>query len=100
MPPPEILILCVVQLYLPPDICLNKDFLKDVLAERKQLFRLEQVKFVTVPLYDELSLKNLGPQMENDAQFTSFFPDNMPRGRSIDRSYFFNVLHTLYPEYT
>ena len=67
MPPPGILILCVVQLYLPPDICLNKDFLKDVLAERKQLLRLEQVKFVTVPLYDELSLKSLGPQMVNDA---------------------------------
>jgi hypothetical protein len=38
--------------------------------------------------------------MADDARFTGFFPDNMPKGRSIDRTYFFNILHTLYPEYT
>ena len=69
---------CSVQLYLPPDICLNKDFLKDILAEKKQLFRMDQVRWINVPHYDELSLKSIGPQMVNDAQFTSFFPDNMP----------------------
>ena len=87
-------------MYLPPDICINKDFLKDVLAEKKHLLRLDQVKWINVPLYDELSLKNLGPQMCNDDQFTQFFPDNMPKGRSIDRTYFFNVLNTIHPEYT
>jgi hypothetical protein len=64
------------------------------------LMRLDQVKWINVPLYDELSLKSLGPQMVGDAQFMQFFPDNMPKGRSIDRSYFFNVLNTLHPEYT
>ena len=38
--------------------------------------------------------------MSTDAQFMSFFPDNLPKGRSIDRTYFFNVLNTVYPEYT
>ena len=89
-----------MQLYLPPDVSLNKDFLKDVIAERKHLLRLDQIKWVNVPYYDELALKSVGPQMANDPKFTCFFPENMPRGRSIDRTYFYNVLNTIYPEYT
>ena len=42
---------------------LNKDFLKDVLKESKNLFRMDQVKWINVPLYDELSIKNLMPMM-------------------------------------
>ena len=78
----------------------NKDFLKEVLAEEKSLFRLDQVRFIHVPLYDELSIKNLAPQMANEPEFMKYFPTNLPRGRSIDRSYFFNVMNTLNHEYT
>ena len=45
---------CAVQLYLPPDYMLNKDFLKAVLMDKKSLLRLDQVKYVNVPFYDEL----------------------------------------------
>ena len=28
-----------------------------------------------------------------------FFPDKLPKGRQVDRGYFYNILNTLYPEY-
>ena len=51
-------IACSVQLYLPPEYMMNKDFLKEGLAEDKDLLRLDQVARINVPLYDELSVGN------------------------------------------
>ena len=45
---------------------LNKDFLKEVFTEEKKLLRLDQVKRICVPLYDELAIKKLWPMMKND----------------------------------
>lgn len=42
---------------------INKDFLKDVLTEEKSLLKLDEVKRVNVPLYDELSVVSLWPMM-------------------------------------
>jgi len=42
---------------------MNKDFLKEVLAEDKDLLRLDQVARINVPLYDELSVGNIWPMM-------------------------------------
>ena len=42
---------------------INKDFLKEVLTEEKSLLKLDEVKRVNVPLYDELSVVSLWPMM-------------------------------------
>ena len=39
----------VVQLYVPPNAMLNKDFLRQILLEQKKLLTLEEVKIVEVP---------------------------------------------------
>ena len=73
---------------------MNKDFLKEVLAEDKALLRLEQVSRINVPLYDELSVGNIWPMMMNDEKFMLYFPTKMAKGRVPDREYFFNILNT------
>ncbi len=73
---------------------MNKDFLKEVLAEDKALLRLEQVSKINVPLYDELSVGNIWPMMKNDEKFMLYFPTKMAKGRVPDREYFFNILNT------
>ena len=73
---------------------MNKDFLKEVLAEDKALLRLEQVSRINVPLYDELSVGNIWPMMKNDEKFMLYFPTKMAKGRVPDREYFFNILNT------
>ena len=88
-----------LQFYLPPEGLVNKDFLKDVLVGKKQLLKKAEVKDITVPHYDELSVKALYPQFKKDPIFMSYFPDKYPAGKAPPRDYFFNVLNTLHPEY-
>ena len=88
-----------LQFYLPPEGLVNKDFLKDVLVGKKQLFKKVEVKDINVPHYDELAVKALYPQFKKDPIFMSYFPDKYPAGKSPPRDYFFNVLNTLYPDY-
>ena len=57
---------CSVQLYLPPEYMMNKDFLKEVLTEDKFLLKLDEVSRINVPLYDELSVINIWPMMKED----------------------------------
>ena len=51
-----------LQLYVPDDQMINKDFLKAVLNGQKSLLKLKDVKFVNPPSYDEISVKNLFPK--------------------------------------
>ena len=37
----------------------TKDFLKDVLAGKRQLLKMSEVRFVKIPGYNELKLENL-----------------------------------------
>ena len=53
-----------LQLYLPPESSINKDFLSLVLQDKKKLLKLSDVRNVEVPLYDELSVVNLWPLMK------------------------------------
>ncbi len=54
---------------------INKDFLKAVLAEKKDLLTLSAVKFKHVPLFDELSVVKLWPLMKADKEFMHYMPD-------------------------
>ena len=56
---------------------MNKDFLKEVFNEKKFLLRLDQVKRINVPLYDELSVISLWPMMKADGEFKKYFPEKM-----------------------
>ena len=78
---------------------MNKDFLKEVLAGKKQLMKKSEVQEVTVPKYDELSVTNLYPMFAKDAEMMSYFPSKYPKGKGAPRKYFFDILNTLHPDY-
>ena len=88
-----------LQFYLPPEGLVNKDFLKDVLTGKKQLYQKSAITPIQVPHYDELSVKALYPQFKEDPIFLSYFPDKYPKDKGPPREYFFNILNTLYPDY-
>ena len=77
---------------MPDDNVVNKDFLKDVLGGKKMLMKKSQVQKVSVPHYDELSVKSLWPQFSKDKEFTQYFPDKYPVGKGPPRQYFFDIL--------
>jgi hypothetical protein len=88
-----------LQFYLPDEGVINMDFLKAVLAGKKQLLKKIDINPIQVPHYDELSVKALYPQFKKDAEMMAYFPDSYPAGKGPPREYFFNVLHTIHPEY-
>ena len=59
--------------------------MKDVLAGNKMLLKKSEVQPITVPFYDELSVKALWPHLKKDAEFMKFFPDTYPPGRGPPR---------------
>ena len=65
----------VVQLYVPPDTMINKDFLRKILVEEKKLLTLAEKREINVPRYDELSVNTLYPKFKDDARFMAYFPD-------------------------
>ena len=55
-----------IQLYVPPEKMVNKDFIKAVITEQKSMLSLSEVKWVNVPHYDELSVKTFLPKFAED----------------------------------
>ena len=48
---------------------MNKEFLKDIFADRKKLLKKKDVDFTEVTHFDELSVKNLFKNMKEDQNF-------------------------------
>ena len=88
-----------LQLYLPPEKMCNKDFFKLVLTDKKALMPLKEVKFVTVPRYDELSVKKFWPMLQSDETFMRYMPEPTAEGRLPDREYFWNIANTVQNAY-
>ena len=88
-----------MQFYLPDEAVINKDFMKAVLAGQKDLLKKDQVKEITVPKYDELSVRAIYPLFKKDAVMMKYFPDVYPKGKGPPRKYFFDILNTLHGDY-
>jgi len=79
---------------------LNKDFLRQILIEDKKLLKLSEVQWIEVQKFEVLSDTSLLPNFAEDERMMVIFPDRLPNGRLLDRTYFFNVMHTLRADYT
>ena len=78
---------------------MNKDFLKNVLTGEKKLMKKKAVDYISVPHWQELSVKNLWQDLQDDEAFNVYFHDDYPNDKGPNRDYFFNLLNTIYPEY-
>ena len=59
------------------------------------MLELKQVKWICVPVYDELAVHKIWPFITEDREMMRFFPSKLPKGRLPDREYFWNVVNTL-----
>ena len=76
----------------------TKDFLKDVIQEKKKLLKMDDRKSVNVPAYDEIAVKYLYPAVINQEGMSIYFPDKFPKNTYCDKEYFWTVWNTLYPQ--
>ena len=63
------------------------------------MLKKQEVNYINVPHYDEISVKALWPDLKKDGDFMQYFPSVYPKGRGPPRDYFFNILNTLKPDY-
>ena len=78
----------------------TSDFLKQVLANKKKLLKMNDVRVCNPPKYDEISVKNLYDRCIKLPDMADHFPDAYAKGKRCSREYFFTVLNTLYPDET
>ena len=64
------------QLLLCFDTCFKKDFLRDVLCEKKSLFIIDSVKVINIPVYDEFFIKNLLHMIIEEPTLRVYVPRN------------------------
>lgn len=88
-----------VQLYVPPASMINRDFFKQVLLDKKKLLPLNDVKYVNVPRYDELSVKRFWPKLSQDEKLMEYMPKLSGEDKLPERAYFWNVANTVQNRY-
>ena len=72
--------------------------MKSILRGEKKLLAKSDVKQVKVTKYDELAVKTMYPILIKRPEIKVYFPDKFPKGRSCDKSYFWNVANTIFPQ--
>ena len=59
---------------------------------------MNELKPVHAPAFDEESVQRLYADVLKMDEMEYYFPDEYPKGRQCDRTYFFNVFASLHPE--
>ena len=59
----------------------------------------KDVDFIEVPQWEELSVKKLWKDLKEDGAFNIYFQDSYPEDRGPCRTYFIDILNTVYPDY-
>jgi hypothetical protein len=84
---------------MPPVRKVNKDFLKQVFAGKKQLIPRIQLRPIEVPHYDELSVDALIKDVMTIPDLGKFFLEQKTPANRPDREFFFNIINTVDPDY-
>ena len=59
---------------------------------------MTEVRFTNIPAYGEIGVKYMYDKAMTLPGVKKYFPDVVPKSRTIDKQYFYNVFNTLYPE--
>jgi len=59
---------------------------------------VNEVKRINVPHYEELSVKSIVDMYKDDERLWKYLPTVYAKGKQLDRTFFFNILHTVHPD--
>ena len=65
----------------------------------KKAYKISDVSHIIVPLLDELSVKNMLEMIKPGDAARDYFPETYWKKAKPDRTYVFNVINTVYPDY-
>ena len=85
-------------MFLPPYYLINKDYLRDLLREKKRAFKLSEIKPINVPHFHEINVSAILNNYSTDLDFQSYLPDITAKGKQQDRTFLFTVFNTKHPD--
>jgi hypothetical protein len=89
-----------VGLFLPSYDGTKLSFVRELLQNKKKALLRADVKMLTVPRYEELSVKNLYDDAMKDEELRLYLPEHDHLSSKLpERDFFFGVLGTVRPEY-
>jgi hypothetical protein len=90
----------IVGLYLPSYDCTRLAFIRAILSGAKKVIKQIEVKRISVPKYEELSVKNLYDDAMNDHDLSQYLPDRDQLSNKLpERDFFFGILGTIKQDY-
>jgi len=90
----------IANVFLPSQKGTKLGFMRDILSETKLFLRSNEVNRMKVPLYQEISVKNLYADAMGDPVLKKYLPEPDQRsGKLPERDFFFGILCTLKNKY-
>ena len=74
---------------------MTKEWLKQILAGTRKLLKLTEVRPVHAGHFPEVSVKNLFEEFSIRPEVNIYLPEKLPKGKQMDKSYFFNIVNTM-----
>jgi hypothetical protein len=75
---------------------MTKEWVRMILSGEKKLMKLNDIRPVEVGYFPEVSVKHLYAEFKARPPMVPYLPDTMPKGRQLDKKYFFTIVNTLY----
>ena len=75
---------------------MTKEWLKKILTGEKRLMKLSELKPVHVGYFPEVSVKQLYSDFSSRSEMEPYLPEKIPKGKQLDKTYFFNIANTLF----
>jgi hypothetical protein len=87
-------------LFLPSYEATKLSFIRAILQNKKKVLKSNEIKKITVPMYAEISVKNLYDDAMNDQELKQYLPDlEQSSGKLPEREFFFSVMNTIKQDY-
>ena len=88
-------------MHLPHEHVCTLQFLKAILEGQKEVYSQGEQKVINVPMYPELSVEKMWLEAMKIPHFALYVPDEwiLKNGKGADRTFFWEILSTLAPEF-
>ena len=87
------------QTYLPPLNRCSLLFMQQITRGEKLTIKLHQKPGLTIPAWQELSIRNVWPHACRIVTFRLYMPDEWTATKKTERKFFFNILTFLAPNF-
>lgn len=93
-------IVSIVNVFLPSMKGTKIGFMRDLLSGEKSFLRSNEVNHMNVPLFQEISVKNIYPDAMRDETVKKYLPNpDQLSGKLPERDFFFGIMCTLKQQY-